>query len=409
MSQQEFESYLRLLARFLHLSGGQRETIARELRAHMEDRLEDLLARGCTREEAIETALDEFGDAAALAGEFGRIGRRRRWIMRTTTATIGIAAAVLLVSFLLPEHRGWLPAPTPTQASQSDDTAPAERPPALAANSALPREYVSELEPEANRRTLERLQQTMSIVDLADGTSLADAVEFLRVQTKISITVNWAALALVGIERTTDTGGLNLRDVKAETVLDILLNNVTQAGGGAGRLAYDITDGVLRISRVEELSAHVLVRVYDCRDLLDRTLTSAQREALGIFSARLARGPHPSTRPANTAETQPTTGKHGLPARSAGRDAANVDPLVAELLGELRDRADELTDVVTSMVEPGSWEPEATIGCVSEYDGFLVVRHTWSAHRQIAELLSTIRKAKAERGTANAVPAARPE
>lgn len=52
MSEQEFESYLRLLARFLNLSGNQRTAIARELRTHMEDQLDELMARGFTREEA---------------------------------------------------------------------------------------------------------------------------------------------------------------------------------------------------------------------------------------------------------------------------------------------------------------------------------------------------------------------
>ena len=69
MSEQEFESYLRLLGRLLRLSDEQREAIRHELEDHMAERLAELLERGYTRDEAVATALDEFGDAAALASD----------------------------------------------------------------------------------------------------------------------------------------------------------------------------------------------------------------------------------------------------------------------------------------------------------------------------------------------------
>ena len=44
MSQQEFDTYLSLLCRLLRIGPQQREQVAEEFRAHMEDRLEELLA-----------------------------------------------------------------------------------------------------------------------------------------------------------------------------------------------------------------------------------------------------------------------------------------------------------------------------------------------------------------------------
>jgi hypothetical protein len=41
MSEQEFDLYLKLLAKCLRLTSGQREQIADELRDHLEERLED--------------------------------------------------------------------------------------------------------------------------------------------------------------------------------------------------------------------------------------------------------------------------------------------------------------------------------------------------------------------------------
>ena len=67
MSDHEFNNYLTLLAGLLRLGEKQRQAIAEELRTHLEDRLEELLARGLSRDEAIRQALSEFGDAAGLA------------------------------------------------------------------------------------------------------------------------------------------------------------------------------------------------------------------------------------------------------------------------------------------------------------------------------------------------------
>ena len=122
MSEQEFEAYLRLMSRFLHLSDKQREAIGRELRGHMEERFDDLVARGYTHEDAVSTILDEFGDAAALANDFGQIGRRRKWIVRSAAGTMAVAAAVVLVCLLLPTNR--LPSPAFSRAGQNAVTAP---------------------------------------------------------------------------------------------------------------------------------------------------------------------------------------------------------------------------------------------------------------------------------------------
>ena len=56
MPEQDFELYLSLLSRFLRLKTAQRGEIADELRDHLEARLEELAARGLSRDEAIRAA-----------------------------------------------------------------------------------------------------------------------------------------------------------------------------------------------------------------------------------------------------------------------------------------------------------------------------------------------------------------
>ena len=109
MSEQDFENYLILLSRFLRLTSSQREAISGELRDHLEQRLDELLQQGVTREEAVRTALEEFGDATALADQFTSIAwnRKRRWMMRLTmTSVFGLAASLLLVIAFWPGSGG---------------------------------------------------------------------------------------------------------------------------------------------------------------------------------------------------------------------------------------------------------------------------------------------------------------
>src|SRR5918995_1884384 len=101
MSDREFENYLALLGSLLRLDHKQRGAIADELRAHLEDRLEELLARGVSHDDAVRQALAEFGDAAGLAGQFVAISRnrKRRWLMRL--ATFSVAATFLIAAGLI--------------------------------------------------------------------------------------------------------------------------------------------------------------------------------------------------------------------------------------------------------------------------------------------------------------------
>src|SRR5258708_5728210 len=129
MPEQDFELYLSLLSRFLRLKSAQRGEIADELRDHLEERLEELAARGLSRDEAIRAALDEFGDAAELANHFTQVAhiRKRRLIMRVTFGSItALAAALLVTTAFWPESPQ---APSPRNAvAQGFGGAPQKKP-----------------------------------------------------------------------------------------------------------------------------------------------------------------------------------------------------------------------------------------------------------------------------------------
>ena len=131
MSEREFELYLSLLSRFLRLKPAQRDEIADELRDHLEQRLEELAARGMSHHEAIRMALDEFGDAAALAKHFTHAThiRRRRLIMRCTLGTVAALAASLLVATAFWPANPQNPIANKAQAQNPPAAAPAGAPP----------------------------------------------------------------------------------------------------------------------------------------------------------------------------------------------------------------------------------------------------------------------------------------
>lgn len=103
MPEREFELYLDLLGKLLKLTPEQKTSISDELRDHLEERFEELVQSGQSRDDAIRQALDEFGDAAGLAVDFTKVSQKkiRRAIVRTTAVTTAVTAlaAFLFVYF----------------------------------------------------------------------------------------------------------------------------------------------------------------------------------------------------------------------------------------------------------------------------------------------------------------------
>lgn len=355
--------------------------------------------------------------------------------MRTTSATIGIAAAVLAVSFLMPENRPGVPAPAYSLASGSDQ--PAVEGGGSAPSGALPARPVGTSldgyrsgddvgmgfaaqgdgtgrpvargETEADRAARARLEQVLPSVEFPEGTSLSDVVEYLRDAGGLDIGVSWAALEQAGVERATDSAGLRLHNVKVKTVLALLLNNISAVA--EERIGYQLFQGVVLISTVSELDRHVTLRVYDCRDLLGMPLTDRQREALKDLLSMVAehdgnaraasQGESEASIPAGAPPLQadpnhPTPLRRALSALSGSRDA----DLAAITAALLKQDEQELVDLITRVIEPMSWSDQGGTGSIDVWSGRLIVRHTTRTHEQILELLTLLRETRTEVGTA---------
>jgi hypothetical protein len=385
VSEQEFESYLRLMSRFLHLSDAQREAIGRELRGHMEERFDHLVARGYTHQDAVSTILNEFGDAAALANDFGQIGRRKKWIVRSAAGTVAVAAAVLIVCLLLPANR--LPSRAFTEAGQTAvASAPSPEgtyramPGSAQARTAVP-VWPSQVN-ETDRRVREKLQKSVTL-DFAEGTSLEEVLSFLRDQGDVSVDVNWNALAKTAVDRTTDTNGIKLKNVKLETAFSTLLENV---GGAEHELDYAIIDGFIRISTREDLDRRVYVRVYDCRELI------------GVPRPDTARVVPPTPpQPATLPECPGGAGYGGMGGGGGGGYGGGTPgtPLEpAEMARQYeRQRVADLEEVIKSTISPGTWAPQGSLASTICYDGLLVISAPARTHQDLLSLLTTMHQA----------------
>ncbi len=107
MSNEEFENYVALMGKLLHLTSEQRDQISGELQDHMQMRVADLMGEGIAKPDAISQALEEFGDAAAMAKNFQTVLelKRRRWMMRFATYSMaGTFLAAVLTMAMWPDN-----------------------------------------------------------------------------------------------------------------------------------------------------------------------------------------------------------------------------------------------------------------------------------------------------------------
>lgn len=258
MSEQQFETYLNLLSQLLGLTAAQRDAIACELRDHLESRLEELAASGLSREDAITTALEEFGDAASLATRFRQIAQLkvRRRIMRTTFGLTGIAAMILAVAYLLPEQRPGVPAPSRVAAVQPSPSEP----------SIL---VLEEDEGHDEDFDAEQLLEQRRVTIAFQATPFEQVIEAFRKATGLNLFVNWPALEQAGLQRDKPIT-LHFTNLPVRQALELTLRQASSRPGSEepGELAFDVSDSLVTISTRGEFARHLIVRTYDIGYLL---------------------------------------------------------------------------------------------------------------------------------------------
>lgn len=340
MSQQEFDSYLALLCRLLRIAPQQREQVAEEFRTHMEDRLEELLAAGLPREEAIQQAIGEFGDAAGLAAQLLKIqqGRRKRWIMRISVASVlCVGLAGMLCLAILPEHRK-VPMISTAQAQQGSGNT------AAASSGETPEERI------------EKALSRPFDLDVHDK-PLKDVITSIQETAKFPVLISVKKL---------EEAAINLETPVTFSVKGISLKSALRLMLGELGLTYIVEDEVVQITTPEDAGSRLHIRVYDCRELLNMpgTKNGAPRAVANgggnveVVPNGVAGGAAPPANPTSPA-----------PQRSP-------------------ELPDNLVRVVTLAVDPESWDEVGGPGNATEYKGMLVVLQTSECHTKVEKLLN---------------------
>jgi hypothetical protein len=388
MSEQEFELYLKLLAKCLRLTSGQREEIADELRDHLEERLEELAKAGLPRDKAVVQALDEFGDAVVLAAHFTTIARlkRRRFLMRLSLGSVGVLTAGLLIAFAFwPENR----AVRGPEQVVAQDKAKVEKPktgPAARTDRhkeggatesvALPKPKGVQFIPvdhplssDLARRTVVEARITEALdqaVDFAiQPQGLKEALDFIAARYQIPILTDTKALEDANVDVSTEVK-LAAPGIALHDALQLLLGQLSQP------LTYDVTHGVLMITTADKIKDHLETIVYDCRDL-----TKLPARAVTVTMDR-----------EQTDEASPAT---AAPSPVVQKQTAKRKKERAEMTSNQSRSKPPFIEMIISATGTEFWEEGTSI---SEMGGLVIVRQNPRVHDRIKSLLASIRLMK---------------
>ncbi len=106
MSKHDFDARLQVLCRLLKLNSEQAAAVSRDLRQQLDQRVEEVVRTGKPRSDAIDQAIEEFGDAAGMAADLTRVSQLliRRWVIGATLVS-AVALAVALGAVMMLEWR----------------------------------------------------------------------------------------------------------------------------------------------------------------------------------------------------------------------------------------------------------------------------------------------------------------
>jgi hypothetical protein len=161
---------------------------------------------------------------------------------------------------------------------------------------------------------------------------LAQAVPEIAQMSRLNIMVDWQSLSEAQIGDDFPVK-LNLHNVPARVALQTL---VDQLGAQHSKVAYRVTDEIVRISTVEQLSRELYARVYDVRDLIDYLCV-----------------------------------QNDLTEREA---------------------ADRLIEMIQKGVSPASWDQTDGHGTATPFAGRLIVKQTLENHRELIKVLAAMRQ-----------------
>lgn len=186
---------------------------------------------------------------------------------------------------------------------------------------------------------------------------LKDAIETIKTKTGLPIVLATKKLEEAAINLDTPIT-VSLKNLKLGSFLRTALNDLN--------LTYLIKDEVIQITTPEDAGSQLVTRIYPVLDLAARRTPIYEASAV-------------------------------VTSRTAGGKMGSAD-------------YQSLMDVITSTIDPDSWDDVGGPGSISEFDnaGVIIISQTQDVHPKIGALLNSLRRVKGLQGLPTIAPLAKP-
>jgi hypothetical protein len=206
---------------------------------------------------------------------------------------------------------------------------------------------------------------------------LTALVDQIRQKHHIPVMVDKKALDEVGIGSDASLTAA-IPQVPLHNAIDLALQDLN--------LSWIVRSGALLITTPEVEESYLIDRCYDIADLL------------AVAPDRPYKSGLPNCPAPNQAECPVFQGSMGAAAQQGGTGAMSsrtMLPATRESSGNI----DAVIDMITSTVQPHTWDSAGGPGTISFFDNLMVVHQTLRIHREIDALLAEIRARRAAVGT----------
>jgi len=240
-------------------------------------------------------------------------------------------------------------------------------------------------------RTEEKIVETLEKPTTCDFQELPleEALTYLKDYHNINVWLDRNTFADEGVALEQPVT-LKLAGVRLESVLHLLLDRL--------QLVFVVEDDVMKITTRGKAKETLITRTYPVRDLYQgrnklevQISRTSSKDSSGTSSSSTS-STAKSSADGNSAQKQETADK------KAGADNKNATKKgggpPSRTSGPVKYA--DLEQAITDTIEPDSWEELSGPGSYTyvKETGCLVIRQTWSVHRQILQLLRDLREAK---------------
>lgn len=223
-------------------------------------------------------------------------------------------------------------------------------------------------------------------------TPLEDVMTWMSEVMRINVVVRWRELEPLGVTRATPIS-LHLKNLRAAQVLNVILND---AAGPDVRLGYRASQDLLLVTSGRDLESATVLKVYDVTDVIFEPLRepyiaiSRDHDFVESVQPTVAAGAvavTPITRRLRSGVTinGPTT---GFPVPGEGLNYGDDARDQPDTGNSEERRMQELINVITSSIDPESWDVSGGRGSIRAFRKLLVVRASPLVHQQIGGALS---------------------